>query len=116
MFSTDNLDNQSKFQIFTLQAAILLMLVHHRGAPTWRSVNFCETLRRVSAMWEKVQSLSLEKYLLYLIPMLNIFLDAIHWMFFDLFIFMTAFFSLIYPIKSQQWFGKYSKKIVNSDF
>ena len=50
------LDSQTKKDVYTFPAA---MEVHQHGVSILGSVNFCETFRRTSAVWEKCTGLKL---------------------------------------------------------
>ena len=60
------LDSQSKFQMFTLFSGrhIGAQQMHQHGVSILGSVNFCETFRRISTVWENAQTLNLETCLL----------------------------------------------------
>ena len=93
------LDSQSKFQMFTP------FYGHHIGelmrssnmAAQYQALLFCrcETLRRISQLWDNAYTLNLENCLLYLSSIISQFLDFIRCMIF-VFIFYCVTIHILY--------------------
>ena len=77
--------------------------VHQYGVFILGSVNFCETFRRIFAVWENAQTLNSEKCLLHLFSIGSKFLDFIHWMVFDLFFYCVTVKTIYSILARRNW-------------